>query len=200
MKQSLWDIQFSGSKLSNHDLRNTLERNDIRQYIKIFGGRVPEYIEVQDELRQTIFHARIPEYDEVIENEAIEDARVALRVDFDSKKWKKDEGRLWTRIDFRLLLKDQVDTLRITFTIHWNITTSPLSIMPAKTKTQALKEVLQKYFPTPNNPNDSNTDWSPQDFYQSVHVPDKHDPVAESLVVPELESTLYPFQKRSVRR
>lgn len=198
MKQSFWDIQFSGSKLSNHRLE-TLERIDIRQYISIVGGRDPEYIEVQDELRQTIFHARIPEYDDVMEHKALEDVRVALHVDFASKKWAKEEGKLFTQIDFRLLQKDQVDTLRITFTIHWNVTPSPMYIFPAKTKTQALEQVLQKYFPVSNKPDYSNTDWSPQDFYRAAHVPNQNESLPESFVIPDLESTLYPFQKRSVK-
>ena len=41
--------------------------------------------------------------------------------------------------------------------------------------------------------------WSPRDFYESVHVPDKNDSVAESLAVDGLESTLFPYQKRTVR-
>ena len=41
--------------------------------------------------------------------------------------------------------------------------------------------------------------WSPRDFYESVHVPDKNNKVAESLVVDGLESTLFPYQKRTVQ-
>ena len=41
--------------------------------------------------------------------------------------------------------------------------------------------------------------WSPRDFYESVHVPAKNDRLAESLVVDGLESTLFPYQKRTVQ-
>ena len=40
--------------------------------------------------------------------------------------------------------------------------------------------------------------WSPRDFYDSVHVPAKDSKEAESLVVEDLESTLFPYQKRTV--
>ncbi|EMC91337.1 hypothetical protein BAUCODRAFT_39506 [Baudoinia panamericana UAMH 10762] len=41
------------------------------------------------------------------------------------------------------------------------------------------------------------TDWSPSDFYDSVHVPAK-DPVLQGLYDGVLDSELYPFQKRAV--
>ena len=41
--------------------------------------------------------------------------------------------------------------------------------------------------------------WSPRDFYDNVHVPGKNDTEAAKLVVADLESTLFPYQKRTVR-
>lgn len=41
--------------------------------------------------------------------------------------------------------------------------------------------------------------WSPRDFYESVYVPEKENKEAESLVVDDLESTLFPYQKRTVQ-
>ena len=40
--------------------------------------------------------------------------------------------------------------------------------------------------------------WSPSDFYDSVHVPDKSNGKMETLDVPGLECQLYPFQKRAI--
>ena len=40
--------------------------------------------------------------------------------------------------------------------------------------------------------------WSPRDFYDNVHVPDRNDKAADSLQVDHLECQLYPFQKRAV--
>ena len=41
--------------------------------------------------------------------------------------------------------------------------------------------------------------WSPRDFYDNVHVPDKNDKAADTLRVDGLECQLYPFQKRAVQ-
>ena len=41
--------------------------------------------------------------------------------------------------------------------------------------------------------------WSPRDFYESVHVPDKSNKDAESLIIDGLESTLFPYQRRTVQ-
>ncbi|CAG8977726.1 hypothetical protein HYALB_00012161 [Hymenoscyphus albidus] len=196
VRQTLWDIALSGSKLSKLNLPNTIERNHVYPYIKVFGGRNAEYIEIQDDWRQTVFHASIPEDDDEMEH-----VRVALRVDYDSKKWAKKEGKIWIDVGISLIQKEKMDILRISFTIYWHCTSSPQSIMAAKNKIPALEEILQKYFATESDiaEDSSANSWSPQDFYQSVHVPDKQDNVPQSLIIPELESDLYPFQKRSVQ-
>ena len=41
--------------------------------------------------------------------------------------------------------------------------------------------------------------WSPRDFYDCVHVPDRNSMGAESLEVDHLNCQLYPFQKRAVQ-
>ena len=40
--------------------------------------------------------------------------------------------------------------------------------------------------------------WSPSDFYESVHVPERDNNKADKLEVPGLECQLYPFQKRAI--
>lgn len=54
------------------------------------------------------------------------------------------------------------------------------------------------YLTTGAVPTDSNA-WSPSDFYESVHVPDKQDQDAQTLAIDGLESGLYPYQKRAVK-
>jgi E3 ubiquitin-protein ligase SHPRH len=54
-----------------------------------------------------------------------------------------------------------------------------------------------KYFPDPNATKTEK--WSPQDFYQSVHSTNKNDGSSTSMRVEELESELFPFQKRAVQ-
>ena len=52
---------------------------------------------------------------------------------------------------------------------------------------------------TPEYNSSTASAWSPRDFYESVHIPDKNDKTYESLQVPEMQSTLFAYQKRSVQ-
>ncbi|KAI9704287.1 MAG: hypothetical protein M1836_007148 [Candelina mexicana] len=51
----------------------------------------------------------------------------------------------------------------------------------------------------PENKADVSTRWSPKDFYEAVHVPDKHQEVGSIILTGKLECQLYPFQKRAVK-
>ncbi|CAG8056508.1 unnamed protein product [Penicillium olsonii] len=42
-------------------------------------------------------------------------------------------------------------------------------------------------------------EWSPRQFYDSVHVPESADTTAEKIKFPGMECDLFPFQKRAVR-
>ncbi|KAI9724377.1 MAG: hypothetical protein M1812_000445 [Candelaria pacifica] len=50
----------------------------------------------------------------------------------------------------------------------------------------------------PKDKADTSTTWSPQDFYEAVHVPDKHQNVNQAIQTEKVECQLYPFQKRAV--
>ncbi|KAH8804632.1 putative SNF2 family helicase/ATPase [Xylogone sp. PMI_703] len=87
--------------------------------------------------------------------------------------------------------------MKLVFTVKWAITTSPYSIYGSSSKPGALLRLMTAYFPDPNVTPDHS--WSPQDFYQSVHHTDPDDESTKALETPELESVLYPFQKRTVQ-
>ncbi|TVY43470.1 putative ATP-dependent helicase [Lachnellula occidentalis] len=190
VKQSSWDIKCVGSKLSN--LHGTVERNNVRPYVHWTRERVPEYIEIMNEAKQCVFHAPLPQCPR-----GFEDVLLALEIDHDSTKWARSKGKLWTEFGLELSQHDGVDSLRIVFAVKWHITTSPFYITKATAKVKVLPKVLSTYFPDLSVT--SIDKWSPQDFYQSVHSPESNDPVAASLRVDELESNLYPFQKRAVQ-
>lgn len=52
---------------------------------------------------------------------------------------------------------------------------------------------------TPELKSSTMSAWSPRDFYESVHIPDKNDKTYESLQVPDIQSTLFAYQKRSIQ-
>jgi E3 ubiquitin-protein ligase SHPRH len=190
VKQSSWDIKCAGSKLSN--FQTPVEKKNVRPYVHWARGGRAEFLEIINDVKQCVLHAPLPQ-----DPDGLEDVLLALEVDHDSKKWAKTQGKLWTEFGLELLEKDSADLLRILFTVKWNVTTSPYFIPQATNKVKALPKLLARYFPDRNVT--SLEKWTPQDFYQSVHSPEKDDPVAASLKVDELESSLYPFQKRAVQ-
>jgi len=82
-------------------------------------------------------------------------------------------------------------------TIKWNATKTPYDIAQFSRKPRSISIILETYFA------DSKiglSEWSPQDFYQSVHTSsEENDDGWESLETNEVEATLYPFQKRAVK-
>ncbi|PMD34610.1 putative SNF2 family helicase/ATPase [Hyaloscypha variabilis F] len=176
------------SKLSD----TPAERNDIGPYVSwtLSWGSVG-YITITDDTRQHILQAAIPL------NATNEDVRVALLVYQESKRWARLQGRLWTEFGISLYQKNGFDCIELIFEIKWNTTTSPYNVLQASSKTSALMKVMTKYFPNPNVTQAEK--WSPQDFYQSVHSTDKNDGSVTFMKVEELESELYPFQKRAMQ-
>ena len=62
-----------------------------------------------------------------------------------------------------------------------------------------LLEILNHYF-SPKTPISPTFEpWEPRDFYDNVHVPEKSDINSAAIEIPNLESQLYPFQRRAVR-
>lgn len=189
VKKSYWDIPLVGSKLAG--LQTPIMRTNIPLYVHWNRYGPPEYIGVMDDAKNIIFHVILPPKEE------LEDVHIALLVDRDSKRWAKTQGRLWTEIDVSLDRRDGGDNLRLTFTVKWNTTTNPYYLTQASARTAGLCSVLEKYFPDSTVTKGEN--WSPQDFYQSVHTPHKNDDLAATISVEGLETALYPFQKRAVQ-
>lgn len=190
VKQCTWGIKCVGSKLSSLD--TPLEREVIRAKILFQSYTSPNSVEILDDTGRTLFTTPFPDI-----NNLSEDVRLALEVNLESNKWAKGQGRLWTTFGLTLYHAEEWDYLQVNFTIKWNLTTSPYHIALANKKTKVLAQVLSAYFPDATVT--ASDKWSPQDFYQSVHVPSKDDESSASMVSSELKSDLYPFQKRAVQ-
>jgi E3 ubiquitin-protein ligase SHPRH len=108
-------------------------------------------------------------------------------------------GRLWAETTFSLSVEGGFEVLLLTWTIKWNLSPSLAYISATLPKRRDLESVLEAYFPDPAQSNNKGARILPQDFYNSVHVPEKDDAAAELIEIPELKTQLYPFQRRSVR-
>ncbi|OBT98335.1 hypothetical protein VE01_03231 [Pseudogymnoascus verrucosus] len=108
-------------------------------------------------------------------------------------------GRLWAETTFSLSVEGGFEVLLLTWTVKWNLCPSLAYISATLPKRRDLESVLEAYFPDPAQSNNKGARILPQDFYNSVHVPEKDDTAAALIEIPELKTELYPFQKRSVR-
>jgi E3 ubiquitin-protein ligase SHPRH len=189
VKQVSWEHAFVGMKLLG--LKAALERKDIHAFTVCSYMGTPQYLRLTNDDGDILLHANVPSIDEA------PDLDLALRVYLESKKLGQQHGKLWTEFGLSLSHKNGYDILRINLIIKWDVVVSPYHIPQASNKSRVLRDVIQRYFPDPNP--STVEDWSPQDFYQSVYVPDKTDKVSASIEAPNVEATLYPFQKRTIR-
>ncbi|OBT70212.1 hypothetical protein VE03_00160 [Pseudogymnoascus sp. 23342-1-I1] len=135
------------------------------------------------------------------DNVPIFDINLAGSLPFDDNRAHnpKAHGRLWAETGFSLSIEEGVEVLLLTWTVKWNFSPSLAYISATLPKRRDLERVMEAYFPDPAQINNNGTRVSPQDFYNSVHVPAKDDAAAELIRIPELKTQLYPFQKRAVR-
>ncbi|KFY54698.1 hypothetical protein V496_07211 [Pseudogymnoascus sp. VKM F-4515 (FW-2607)] len=135
------------------------------------------------------------------DNVPIRDINIAGLIPFHAKHKHNPtaHGRLWAETRFCLSVEEGLEVLLLTWTVKWNFSPSLAYISAALPKRKDLESVIEAYFPDPAQSNNMGTRILPQDFYNSVHVPEKHDAAAASIEFPELRTQLFPFQKRSVR-
>lgn len=191
VKQSTWEIKCAGAKLKGLATPLVLRRIMLSiPTIDDTGG--PDYIDILNNKRQPLYHASFPKYDQKLGPTVL-----AMRVERDSKRWAKHQGRLFTEFGLALLEIDGSDCIQLNFTVKWNVTSSPYDVPSFNSKTESLRDVLDTYFPDPHVT--SLEAWSPQDFYQSAHAPNKEDESSVSMQTDEFKTNLYPFQKRAVQ-
>ncbi|KAI9772245.1 MAG: hypothetical protein M1840_000994 [Geoglossum simile] len=89
----------------------------------------------------------------------------------------------------------KLSTIQLQTRIKWRTrvtpSTSPMNLSPI------LSKLLSIAFP--KGKPDTADSWSPQDFYRSVHVPNKDLVVPAQIQSDQVHCQLYPFQKRAVR-
>jgi hypothetical protein len=86
-------------------------------------------------------------------------------------------------------------TVRLQTLIKWR--TQGMFPIEYMNSSQVWAKLLSFAFPQ-GRPDTTNS-WSPQDFYRSVHVPDKGQAVTDQIQSDRLDCRLYSFQKRAVR-
>ncbi len=175
--------------------KDAIKRTDLKCHVGLVNAEERRI----DVSAYDIDSTRIPLVDVTVDKSAadIEVVEIASRIThFRSKK--QEAGRLYVEVGLELHPCDNGTILNITWEIRWEITAS-LNEHSAHPKEHQLviDWIMRKYIPGTSLGTDSLP--SPQDFYGSLHVPQKDDPLAQALVAENLAATLYPYQKSSVR-
>lgn len=107
-------------------------------------------------------------------------------------------GEVWTTVSVDINRSQRATTITFIVRLYWNPVSLPFHRFASKSHRETTALLLDEIFPH-NNPSHGAQEWSPMDFYDAVHVPAKDDNEPESIEIPQLEATLYPFQKRAVQ-
>ncbi|KAK2602150.1 hypothetical protein N8I77_008706 [Diaporthe amygdali] len=111
------------------------------------------------------------------------------------------EDAIWVNADARLEEGDGTTTLTFDFQINWNISTTvyttTFSPYQQKFRREILAEAFPGFFAAPIK--DQGNSCSPQMFYESAHVPNADATPPEDFLIPGMQATLYPFQRRAVQ-
>jgi E3 ubiquitin-protein ligase SHPRH len=115
-----------------------------------------------------------------------------------------EEGCLWTAVEIAVQQRGESVRLDLSIEVNWNGRSTIWGSERSKSNSQQTlrDQVLGTWFPDLNlKDSKAQPSWSPQDFYEAAHVPDKGrlDPEASSMEIPGLEASLYPFQRRAVQ-
>ncbi|SPO00716.1 related to S.pombe rad8 protein and Rdh54p [Cephalotrichum gorgonifer] len=117
-----------------------------------------------------------------------------------SKSKTDQQTGLFTVINMETKRRGQFMDIHLTLELWWTTRTlfHPNLSRPSA---QILREVIKEFLPPENQAlsDSDNEEWSPLDFYDAAFVPEKDDAEAESIEVPGMTTSLYPFQKRTLK-
>ena len=119
-----------------------------------------------------------------------------LEVGCSSEK-REEPGAIWTSVDVEMRREHGSITLKFNIQLFWRHIVSSLYPFRSKAKRELSQDLIDTYFPTMEKQQVEKAS-APMDFYEAAYVPPKDDPIAASIETPRLDSTLYPYQKRTL--
>ncbi|GAB0136818.1 DNA helicase rad5 [Epichloe bromicola] len=125
------------------------------------------------------------------------DEKSALILNVGGTNNKRDgTGDIWIGAALTMTCRDGLITFDISLQLNWNETPSPYYSLPNSNERKITSHLIDCFWPNADHENESA--WSPTHFYEAAHVPSKVEKVPD-IVVPGLESTLFPYQKRTLQ-
>lgn len=107
-------------------------------------------------------------------------------------------GAIWKSVDIAINRLESKVLVDIDFNLFWNVTPSPLQPLRSRKERQRTQELINNFFPGPDNGADEPVS-SPMDFYDAAFVPPKDGTGTQLIEVPGLEATLFPYQRRTLQ-
>ncbi|OTA04104.1 hypothetical protein A9Z42_0046570 [Trichoderma parareesei] len=108
-------------------------------------------------------------------------------------------GAIWRAADVVVEQQQGVATMTLFFRLLWNDTPSPYAPLRRNDERRCSEKLIQSFFPSVDTTLNKSASWSPMDFYNAAHVPQKDDAVSHSIHVPGLNAALFPYQKRTLQ-
>ncbi|GKT99342.1 rad8 protein and rdh54p [Fusarium langsethiae] len=109
-------------------------------------------------------------------------------------------NEVWNTVDMKLEWRGRQVKMIFCYNFYWNDSPSFDSHYRSaqdRMESQKLINFILRGSPSADPP--SQPGWSPMDFYDAAFVPPKDDKVAETIHISAMESTLFPYQKRSLQ-
>lgn len=129
----------------------------------------------------------------------LDDVHVKLFGTIASRQSGRDEkyqpGGIWTNIDVTFIAKDGFVETTFDFRVFWNETADQLQSLRNGPHREVSQMIIDALFP----PKSYSKASSPMDFYDAAYLPSKDDVSASDIQTPSLESTLFPYQKRTLK-
>lgn len=107
-------------------------------------------------------------------------------------------GDIWSDISVDIRGDHKATCIVFSFRVMWNPVTSPYHQFSKKSQRDVSALLLAQIYPPANGPH-ATSQWSPMDFYDAAYVPPENDTTPASIEIPQLEASLYPFQKQAVQ-
>lgn len=118
-------------------------------------------------------------------------------------------GAMWKRVKLTIERNGRHVVLKLSAELYWNETLSPYSRFRSSDDRSRSQEILDTWFASSDATDLSRqqsrqqfreqSTWSPMEFYDAAHVPSKEDEEPLSIETSGLESSLFPYQKRTVQ-
>ncbi|KAG6003689.1 hypothetical protein E4U21_001797 [Claviceps maximensis] len=128
-----------------------------------------------------------------------QDEKFAVMLDLRGANNKKDgPGDIWVETALTLTCRHDLITFDISLRLNWNEMPSPHhSPLPTASERKLTSRLIDCFWPNTNRQDESAS--SPAHFYEAAHVPAQLDDTSLDILVPGLEATLFPYQKRTLQ-